>query len=414
VIFVGIPTVHSSNRRGALKALTIASLSAFWAACKAQVNGAPGIPTLANIEQIRTAQSAQPPTSTQGVQPEPTLASTPESVNAPEATHEPETSAETQAAPSGPSVKRGPDGILITWPQERFYETRYRTASPRPEINAADWKLTISGWVKYPQALSLEDILDLPQVDRMQTLECISNPSGGSLISNATWRGVKLADVLDLADMKDAAHEILMTAADGYFTSIPVDLALNPESLLVYEMNGGPLPVKNGYPLRVLLPGHYGQKQPKWITGIEVVTKEVLGYWEQRGWSNEAKVRVNSQIWGPRQITDITGDSATISGIAFADDSGVSQVEVSTDKGITWNLAELIHGPSSLVWTEWQYEWTLPHITQPTTVNVAVRATDGHGSTQRSAPEGAGPLNNTFPDGTSDIHHIAVVLKPSS
>src|SRR6185436_16023223 len=114
---------------------------------------------------------------------------------------------------------------------------------------------------------------------------------------------------------------------------------------LVHQMNGGPLPVKNGYPLRVLLPGRYGQKQPKWITAIEVVTQEVLGYWEQLGWSNEAKVRINSQIWRPRPIAELTGETAVISGIAFADDSGVSRVEVSTDKGISWNPAELLSGP---------------------------------------------------------------------
>lgn len=402
-------------RRDALKTLVITGVSALWAACRpggGRDTGASNvaIPTLAEVGDIQATHAAIPEETLVGTgSPEEaadvTEADPTEMASTPEPTREP--------AP-WPSVVRGSDGILVTSPLTRFYETRYRNANPRPEIDAADWQLTIDGWVQYPQALSLEDIAALDQVEVMRTLECISNPVGGTLIGNTTWRGVKLADVLALAGIQTGAREVKMLAADGYDTSIPLALAQHADALLVFEMDGAPLSVKHGYPLRVLLPGCYGQKQPKWITGIEVITDEFLGYWEQRGWSNEASVQINSQIWEPAPLSRVSGSTATISGIAFADESGVSRVEISTDDGVTWQPVELIPGPSSLVWTEWRYEWVLPPVTESTPFEIAVRAVDGNGVTQRRAANDAGLLNSTFPDGTSDIHRTVVTVDSSS
>lgn len=404
-------------RRDALKVLIISGASALWAACRpggGRVTGASevAIPTLANVGDIQATHAAVP-VETDSVPALPgEQAASAEAV--PTELEDAATPEPTREAPPWPSVERGQEGILVTSPLTRFYETRYRNARPRPEIGVAEWQLTIDGWVQYPQALSLEDIVALPQVEVMRTLECISNPVGGTLIGNTTWRGVKLAEVLALAEVRTGAREVKMFAADGYSTSIPLALAQHTDALLVFEMNGAPLPVKHGYPLRVLLPGRYGQKQPKWITGIEVITEEFLGYWEQRGWSNEAGIQVNSQIWEPASLSRITESTATISGIAFADESGVSQVEISTDNGSTWQPAELVPGPSSLVWTEWRFAWDIPPVTDSTSLEIAVRATDGNGVTQRRANNGAGLLGSTFPDGTSDIHRTVVTVESSS
>jgi DMSO/TMAO reductase YedYZ molybdopterin-dependent catalytic subunit len=407
--------VQKSGRRGALKAFAVAGLSAIWAACRGTNSQSSGvIPTLADQDSIRATHAAVPALTV------PAVATTAAQQTGASPTSEPSesdaTPDETQSDPttSVPAVKRGPDGILITSPITRFYETRYRTANPRPEINADDWLLTISGWVQYPQALSLDDIKALPQIELMRSLECISNPVGGPLIGNTIWQGVKLGDVLTQAGIRTGASEIMMRAADGYETSIPVELAHHEDALLVFEMNGEPLSVKHGYPVRVLLPGRYGQKQPKWIIELEVMTEEVLGYWEQQGWSNEARVQINSQIWTPPNLSHVSGEQVTISGIAFADERGVSAVEISTDGGSTWAAAQLVHGPDSLVWTEWSYNWTVPQVSQPTSIELAVRATDGNGRTQRRAPNGSGLLNSTFPDGTSDIHRIVVTVESSS
>ncbi len=394
-------------RRGALRALLIGSLGTVWTACRHAVDQHGGvlIPTLVSAEQIRIAREQaatapaeetsaapdRPPTASPPAQP--TIASSP-----------PERS-------PWPSVTRGADGILVTSPITRFYETRYRTSNPRPELNPEEWQLTIDGWVQYPETLDLQGLLRLPQVEAMRTLECISNPVGGTLIGNTVWRGVRLADVLTRAGIRPGARELRMTAADGYQTSIPLDLAMSSDSLLAFEMDGAPLPVKHGYPMRVLLPGRYGQKQPKWITRLEVTPDISLGYWESRGWSNEAAVRVNSQIWAPAALSLIQGDTVEIFGIAFADASGVAGVEVSTNGGVSWEPADLVTGPTSLVWTEWRYNWPVPASVSATPVTVAVRATDGNGVTQRDEVEETGVLGSTYPDGTTNIHRIVVTVQ---
>ncbi len=364
------------------------------------------IPTLAEIGRIQATHAAQPTDAPSVPGGTPTAESL--SVGGPDS------GSLATSQPAWPAVIRGPDGIWVIFPLERFYETRYRYASPRPQIDVAGWELTIEGWVQYPQALKFADIIALPQVEMMRTLECISNPVGGTLIGNTVWRGVRLADALALAGPRSGGRELKMTAADGYQTSIPLDLATHPDSLLVFEMGGAPLPVKHGYPLRVLLPGRYGQKQPKWITRMEVITQEFLGYWEARGWSNEARIRVNSQIWEPSPLSVISGETVIVSGVAHADEHGIQRVEVSTDGGISWEDAQLFPGPTPLVWTEWRYEWRLPVVNQATTFTLAIRATDANGQTQRRDPEETSLLNSTFPNGTSDIHRITVTVEPLS
>lgn len=395
-----------SNRRRVLTTLLVTAASAVWAACR-RVGGLADVPvpTLADAAQIQAEASRQPTATRDIPSPGDTQAavettSTPDEAAAP-ATSEPDERA-------WPSVARAENGILITAPLTRFYETRYRTARPRPEIDRDAWQLTVDGWVSTSLTLQFDDILALPQVEEMRTLECISNPVGGTLIGNATWRGVRLADVLEQAGVRTGARELKMTAEDGYQTSIPIELARHPDSLLVYEMDGEPLPVKHGYPLRVLLPGVYGQKQPKWITHLEVITDEFLGYWETLGWSNAAVVMANSQVWEPANLSVIPPGEVTIQGIAYADDSGVSKVEVSVG-GENWYEAELVPGPSPLVWTEWRYTTSLT--AQPDPVKIAVRATTGTGDTQRDGGEQGNILGNTFPDGTSNIHWIVATVK---
>lgn len=400
--------LQTSTRRGVLRSLLLAAAAGLWTACRRAIgSSASAVPTLAEVTHIRATQAAQP-TQSGPVR----AAETPAPATGP--TVEAESDSAPAEGPSWPAVIRGPDGVWVTFPLERFYETRYRNASPRPQIDAADWELTIGGWVEYPQSLRLVDVTALPQVEAMRTLECISNPVGGTLIGNTVWRGVRLADVLSLAGLRPGGQELKMTSADGYQTSIPLDLATHQDSLLVFEMDAAPLPVKHGYPLRVLLPGRYGQKQPKWITGMEVITGEFLGTWEARGWSNEARILINSQVWEPSPLAAVSGEVVTISGIAYADESGVQRVEVSADGGITWAAADLAPGPSPLVWTEWRYQWRPPAVSQPTRVILTARATSGLGHTQRPGADESGLLDGVFPNGTSDMHRIVVTVEPSS
>jgi DMSO/TMAO reductase YedYZ molybdopterin-dependent catalytic subunit len=288
--------------------------------------------------------------------------------------------------------------VSIT-PIEGFYAYTYH---PQPPPELPDFRLRIFGHVHNELSLSLEDLLAMPVVEEMRTLECISNPVGGSLIGNAVWRGVPTAHLLELAGVLPRAVELKFECGDGYHTSVPVELALDPHSFLAYWMNGVPLPAKHGYPLRALWPGRYGQKQPKWITGIELIDQPHLGHWERQGWSNAAIIVPNSRIDHPKK-QDVVQLPVTISGIAFANQSGVAQVEVSTDDGRNWHQAELIRPPSPLAWTEWRYTWAEA---EPGSHVIRARVTDGEGRRQRM---GNGRLlGGIKPDGTDLQHRVAV------
>ena len=297
----------------------------------------------------------------------------------------------------GPTVSITPNGafysIAITQRNDWLKESTYI--------------LTVSGAVVSPLKLTLSDLKSFPAVEQMRTLECIGNPAGGELISNAIWKGARLSDVLWKAGLTSAAVEIKLAAADGYVTTIPVALATRQDSLLVYEMNGVPLPDEHGAPLRCLFPGRYGMKQPKWITSIEATTQPMLGHWERQGWSNDAIVQVNSQIRTPSSGEVVAAGTYRLSGTIFADESGVAKLDVSTDSGGTWHEAQLLRGPTPLAWSEWSYDW------QPSTAGdatVIARATDNDGNQQPLLTESfMSPDGNI--EGVSTVHRISITVR---
>jgi len=296
--------------------------------------------------------------------------------------------------------------VLIT-PNDDFYLTYYKVSTLRVDMET--WRLEVDGAVDHPMTLAMDDIRARPSITEMRTLECISNPVGGNLIGNAIWKGISLRDLLEEAGIRPDAVELRVDAADGFSTSVPIELAMHEESWLVYEMNGVPLPEDHGFPLRVMYPGRYGMKQPKWITRLTVLTKPYLGYWEQQGWSNEARIKINSQIREPRSGQEIGGETAVIEGVAFSDKSGVDRVEVSTDGGEAWTEAELIRGPSPYVWTGWHYVWRPGDDGRYV---LRAKATDGAGRTQSGTSRRM--LSGTFPDGTSNIHSVVTLIRERS
>ena len=164
------------------------------------------------------------------------------------------------------------------------------------------------------------------------TLECISNKTGGHLISTAKWTGVPLRDLLERAGVRPGALEVVSTSVDGFADSVPFDDAMSAETIIAYGMNGIMLPRAHGFPARILVPGYYGMKQPKWLGSIRSIDRPFNGYWEQRGWIKEAVVRTMSRIDTPKNHASVDG-SVTVAGIAFAGDRGISRVEVSVDGG---------------------------------------------------------------------------------
>jgi hypothetical protein len=285
---------------------------------------------------------------------------------------------------------------------DRFYEQSYNGF---PQLGDFDWHVNLNGLFDNPMELGLFDLKRRPNIQVMRTLECIGNPVGGTLIGNTTWTGISLRSLLEEAGIQHEAKYILFLSADDYETSITTELAMDERSLIVFEMNGEPLEIKHGFPARLLLPGVYGQKQPKWVTSIRASERDSIGTWEKKGWSNTAAIQVNSKIETPKLRQIIPAHKPfQITGYAFSDTSGIAGVDVSIDDGETWMPADLLPGPDNGVWTLWHWTWEDP---QPGKYVVVARATDGNGQAQGESGT-FGVLNNVFPDGTSLMHNLSV------
>ena len=226
-----------------------------------------------------------------------------------------------------------------------------------PQVDGDSWRLTVDGLVERPLELSLADLQALPTTTDTNTLICISNRVGGQLISNATWSGAQLREVLERAGVQPAARFLKFTSADDYTESLPLDAALDENVRLVWLMNEEPLTRKHGYPLRAIIPGRYGMKNPKWITRITLQEEETRGYWVQRGWSLTAFIKTMSRIDVPGRGSHTVPGPSGVRGIAFAGDRGIDRLEVSLDDGETWHEARLERPISPFSWTRWQYDY---------------------------------------------------------
>jgi DMSO/TMAO reductase YedYZ molybdopterin-dependent catalytic subunit len=268
-----------------------------------------------------------------------------------------------------------------------------------PTVSEREWSLKITGLVEQPYTLLYRDLLALPMHQQYESMECISNEVGGSYMSNALWQGVRLADLLAKAGVRPAATKIVLHAYDNYTDSIHLSKALEPTTLVAVRMNNATLPDGHGYPARVLVPGIYGMKHIKWLTQIEVVNYDFQGYWQQRGWSDAAPVRLNARIDIPLDGSQVQAHHPTyVAGVAFSGNLGISEVDVSLDGGKTWQVATLKRPLSPLTWVLWELAW----VPEPGTYSVVVRAIDMQGNVQSPQEE------PTLPDGASGYHTVGV------
>ena len=259
-----------------------------------------------------------------------------------------------------------------------------------PVINADKWHLELTGLVNKPLSLSLENIKARPAVSQALTMQCISNLVGGDLTSTTIWTGVPFKDILAEAGLQPGVTGIYIEGVDGFYEFILLADAMDPRTLLVYEMNGADLPAEHGYPLRIYIPNRYGMKMPKWITRMEAVSEERNGYWVDRGWDRDAIAKTTSVV---DTVAVDSLDSGTnmipVGGIAWAGDRGISKVEVQVDEG-PWAPALLRQPPlSPLCWVQWRYDWPA----QSGKHRFSVRAYDGTGALQETdsnSPEWSG------------------------
>ncbi|MGI8482041.1 MAG: molybdopterin-dependent oxidoreductase, partial [Chthoniobacterales bacterium] len=228
-------------------------------------------------------------------------------------------------------------------PNDQFYCVTKNVVDP--QVSAALWRLEVNGLVKQRQTYKIERLKALPPVTQETTLMCISNGLDAGLMSNAVWKGVPMRALLQNATPIDGATRVRIHGVDNYTDTIPLEKALEATTLIVYEMNGEPLPHRHGFPARAIVPGYFGEKHVKWITRIEVADESAKGFYENQGWGPDFIVPTRSRIDQPDHGTSIPLSTAAnglpIRGMAFGGDRGISKVEVSTDDGETWDEAKL-------------------------------------------------------------------------
>lgn len=290
-----------------------------------------------------------------------------------------------------------PDPIT---PNDEFYLVSKNFIDPRVDTSNRNWTIRVDGMVQTPHDFSPADLQALAGPDFVSTLTCISNPIGGPLISTAAWTGAPLVKVLEQSGLDPNAATVVFHGSDGYTDSLPLAKATAPTTMLVWAMNGEPLPRRHGFPARVIVPDRYGIKNVKWLERVEVISGDYKGYWQQKGWTRVGEVKTESQIRLPGDKAIVQANNAELAGIAFAGDRGVRKVEVSLDAGDSWQTAEIIANPSpqNLSWVLWRLPW------RPVsgTYTLLVRATDGTGALQTSEHA------STLPDGASGWHRVVV------
>ena len=267
-----------------------------------------------------------------------------------------------------------------------------------PQMRAEDWLLRVHGMVDRELTLNWADLTSRRSTERPVTLACVSNEVGGPYISTANFTGVLVADVLHEAGVKPGADQTVTTSVDGWTCGTPTATLtdLGRQAMLVFAMNGEPLPIEHGFPVRLIVPGLYGfVSATKWIVDMELTKFDAKhAYWMQRGWAQRGPIKTMSRIDSPGPFTQVSS-SIPIAGVAWAQTRGIQKVEVRVDHG-EWQSAELSTEVNLDTWRMFRLRgrW------KPGNHVAEVRATDKTGYTQ--TPNRA-PL---MPDGATGWHSV--------
>jgi DMSO/TMAO reductase YedYZ molybdopterin-dependent catalytic subunit len=287
---------------------------------------------------------------------------------------------------------------LTAWrtPNNRFY--RIDTSLVPPAISPDDWTLSIHGMVDHEITLTYDDLRKRPRKEMWMTLNCVSNTVGGPLISNAWWSGTLLKDILEEAGVQDGADAVKQTSDDGWTCGTPLSAMLDDRgAMLAYAMNGDPLPIEHGFPVRTLVPGLYGYVSAcKWVRQIEVTTFDAFtAYWTDRGWSAQGPVKLASRIDVPGNGHHVKAGNVRVGGLAWQQNTGISAVQVQLD-GSGWQPATLARKNLTDSWVQ----WVATVDASPGRHQLAVRAVNDDGQVQTAVR--ADPV----PNGASGWHTI--------
>ena len=308
------------------------------------------------------------------------------------------------AAPPIPSgAEAGVDGMqpLVT-PNPDFY--RIDTALSVPAVDPDTWALKVTGMVDREVELTYAELLAKPLIERHVTIACVSNNVGGDLIGNARWLGWHVRELLALAGPRPGADMVLSRSIDGWTAGTPLEVLTDSrDALLAVGMNGEPLPLEHGFPVRLVVPGLYGYvSATKWVTELKVTRfADDVAYWTPRGWSERGPIKTSSRIDVPRGGRTVKAGTVAFGGVAWAQHTGIGKVELRMNRG-PWQQAELAEGISRDTW----YQWKLSVELTQGQYEVQVRATDLAGGVQDEQARPAAP------DGATGFHTIRVDVQP--
>jgi sulfite oxidase len=305
-------------------------------------------------------------------------------------------------------------------PNDRFFVRSHFGPPPPEQITAKVWRLHVKGLVDQPLELTMEDLAKFDRVSVTAVVQCSGNgrafhrPRAAGVqwergaVGNAKWTGVRLRDVLSHLGVQPSARHLQMLGADRpvsamtplFLRSIPIEKAMHSDTLLATHMNGEPLPLLHGAPLRLITPGWMGDACVKWLTDLTLQTEEATGFYMETAYRYPAHpvepgtavpprdmipveaMVVKSLIVSPVSGTALNLGPVTVEGVAWTGEGKVVTVEVSVDDGHTWEIARLVGEDAPYAWRQWQFIWN-PR--QPGARTILARATDDHDQTQPMA-----------------------------
>lgn len=297
--------------------------------------------------------------------------------------------------PPGADLKL-PHALPWRTPNPRFYQIN--TVLNAPSITPADWSLRIHGMVDRELTLTYDDLAARHLAGAWVTLCCVSNPVGGPLIGNAYWTGVPIRSLLAEVGVHDRANAVKQTSYDGWTCGTPLAaLTDGRNALLAMGMNGQPLPIEHGFPVRMVVPGLYGYvSATKWLVDLEVTRFDRFrAYWTERRWSERGPVKTESRIDYPGHGAAVSGGAVRAGGSAWAQHTGIAKVEVQLDGG-PWQVATIGTAPNRDTWVHWTAEIQASAGSH----ELRVRATDRTGYTQTAA------VADVVPDGATGWHTV--------